>query len=184
MEPVTKDSACFFTQQLFLIGTRNEDGTAHFAPISWISYTWGPPCCLVISISGATRKKQTTANIERTGMLSATVVTPDLLPFAEGHNRATERANGAVPQAVEEGRVLDVPLLQGAKWSYECEVIQTVRIGKCDTFFAAFRHVNVREDIQKLDFVDLRAINPVIYSPDHYFTVGEHLGKIGDYSVK
>lgn len=61
-------------------------------------------------------------------------------------------------------------------------MIQTVHIGGCDTHFAAFRHVNVREDIQKLDFVDLREINPVIYSPGNYFTVGEHIGKIGDYS--
>ena len=55
-------------------------------------------------------------------------------------------------------------------------------IGKCDTYFAAFKHVNVREDIQNLNFYDLREINPVIYSPDNYFTIGEHIGKIGDYA--
>ncbi len=182
MEPITKDSTCFFTQQLFLIGTYNEDGSANFAPISWISFTWGPPCCLVISINGITRKKQTTMNIERTGVLSATIVTPDLLPFAEQHNRATQRDGVSIVQEIENGNVLNVPLLKGAKWSYECEIIQTVHIGGCDTHFAAFRHVNVREDIQKLDFIDLREINPVIYSPNNYFTVGEHIGKIGDYA--
>ena len=182
MDPITNESACFFTQQVFLIGTYNEDGSANFAPISWISYTWGPPSCLVISISGITRKKQTTANIERTGLLSATIVTPDLLPFAEQHNRATHRDCVSIPQVVENGNVLRVPLVKGAKWSYECEVIKTVRIGGCDTHFAAFKHVNVREDIQQLDFIDLRSINPVIYSPENYFSVGEHLGKTGDYS--
>jgi flavin reductase (DIM6/NTAB) family NADH-FMN oxidoreductase RutF len=181
MEPITKDTACFFTQQVFLIGTYDEDGSPHFAPISWVSFTWGPPCCLVISVSGRTRKKQTSENIQRTGLLSATIVTPDLLPFAEQHNKATYRDGVLIPQEIEPGRVLKVPLIKGAKWSYECEVIKTVTIGECDTHFAAYSQVNVREDIQKLDFLDLRAIDPVIYS-GHYFTVGEHIGEIGDYS--
>jgi flavin reductase (DIM6/NTAB) family NADH-FMN oxidoreductase RutF len=184
MEAINERSACFFTQQLFLIGTYNADGRANFAPISWISYTAGPPCCLVISVYGGERKKQTALNIERTGCLSATVVTPDLLPFAERHNLSSRREDVVFhsSQVVTPGRVLEVPLLEGAKWSYECEVIQSVRIGVCDTYFAAFKRVNVLGDIQALDFIDLRAINPVVYSPDHYFTVGEHLGKIGDYS--
>lgn len=182
METITKDNAGFFTQQLFLIGTYNEDGTPNFAPISWISFTLGPPRCLVISINGTTMKKQTTQNIERTGLLSATIVTPDLLPFAEQRNKSTQREGILIPHEVEQGKVLNVPLLKGAKWSYECKVIETVHIGGCDTHFAAFENVNVREDIQKLDFIDLREIDPVIYSPNNYFTVGKHIGKIGDYS--
>ena len=182
MEIVTNENAGFFTQQLFLIGTYNEDGTPNFAPISWVSFTWGSPSCLVISINGRTRRKQTVVNIARTGILSATIVTPDLLPFVEQNNRATQREGILMPQEFEIGKALRVPLLKDAKWSYECEVIQTVPIGKCDTYFAAFKHVNVREDIQNLDFYDLREINPVIYSPDNYFTVGEHIGKIGDYA--
>ena len=181
MERVTQENAGFFTQQLFLIGTYNENGTPNFAPISWVSFTWGPPSCLVISINGRTRRKQTAVNIERTGMLSATIVTPDLLPFAEQHNRATQREGVWIPHELEAGKVLNVPLLKDTKWSYECEIIQTVLIGECDTYFAAFKHINVREDIQNLDFYDLRKIDPVIYSPDNYFTVGAHIGKIGDY---
>ena len=184
MELITENSMCFFTQQPFLIGTYDEDGSPHFAPISWISFTGGPPCCLVISVYGGKRKKQTTVNIERDGVLSATVVTPDLLPFVEQHNRATSREGLLLSQETEAGKKLCVPLLKNAKWSYECEVIQTVTIGDCPTYFAAFRQVNVREDIQKLDFIDLRAVNPVIYGPEHYFRVGEHLGQIGDYSGK
>lgn len=182
METITKETACFFTQQLFLIGTYNEDGSPHLVPISWVSFTLGPPCCLVISIHGLKRKKQVSCNIERTGLLSATVATPDLLPFAEQQNRATKRENTVIPLETESGKVLKVPLIRGAAWSYECRVIRTVRIGGCDTHFAAFENVNVRDDIQKLDFIDLRTINPVVYSPNNYFTIGKHLGEIGDYS--
>ena len=182
MEPITNATPCFFTQQLFLIGTYNADGSPHFAPISWVSFSGGPPCCLVITIDGNTGKKQTTRNIERTGMLSATVVTPDMLPYVEQHNSSTRRQDAAVAWDVLPGNTLPVPLLRDAVWSYECEVIQTVQIGGCPTHFAAFRQVNVRKDIQALDFIDLRTVNPVIYSPWNYFTVGEHLGKIGDYA--
>ena len=182
MERITKDNAGFFTQQLFLIGTRDEDGTPHFAPFSWISFTWGPPSCLVFSMNGRTRVKQTARNIDRTGLLSATVVTPDLLPFVEQHNRATQNADDHTAREAIPGRVLDVPLLKDAVWSFECEVIQTVPVGDCPTYFAAYRHVNVREDIQELDFCDLRVINPVVYTDHHYFTVGAHLGQIGDFS--
>ena len=175
------NSRCFFTQQVFLIGTYNEDGTPNFAPISWISYTAGKKSCLVISIGGT---KQTQRNIKRIGMLSATVLTPDLLPFAECCNAYTKNEklrNNVTPEFCK-GNLLDVPLIVDAKWSYECKVIHTVSLGESHTYFAEFEKVNVHPDILKLDFIDLRAINPVVYSPNNYFTIGEHIGEIGDYS--
>lgn len=68
---------------MFLISTNNEDGSKNFAPISWISFTCGETCCLVISCGG---DKQTIRNIEREGVLSATVLTLDLLHFSERCN--------------------------------------------------------------------------------------------------
>lgn len=64
MDKIKPNDRCFFTQQVFLIGTRDEDGSAHFAPFSWISWTCGEPACLVISIGG---NKQT----KRSGLTSA-----------------------------------------------------------------------------------------------------------------
>ena len=148
----------------------------------YVSFTAGPPCCLVISISGSKRIKQTVQNIKRTGLLSATVVTRDMLPFVEQNNKATAQEGRLLPQEFEAGKTLHVPLLKGATWSYECEVIKTIQIGSCDTFFAAYQQVNVREDVQKLDFIDLTKVLPTIYADGHYFTVGEHIGEIGDYS--
>lgn len=172
---------CFFTQQVFLIGTKDEDGKANFAPISWISYTYGKPPCLVVSMG---TKKKTYDNIKRTELLSATVLTPDLLPFAECCNSYTK--NESLYQKVcpdfEGGKALDVPLIKGAKWSYECKVIKTVEFDESITFFALISHINISQEINALDWFDLREINPVIYSPGNYFTVGEHLGAIGDFS--
>ena len=172
---------CFFTQQVFLIGTRNEDGIAHFAPISWISYTYGEPPCLVVSMK---IKKKTFENIRRSGLFSATVLTPDLLTFAECRNNATRNENlyQKVCPELESGKALDVPLISGAKWSYECEVIKTVEFGESVTFFAQIRHINIAAELMNLNWFDLKVINPVVYSPGNYFTIGEHLGKIGDFS--
>lgn len=129
---VSEKDRCFFTQQIFLIGTNNEDKSENFAPISWISFTCGEPCCLVISVGG---DKQTNRNIAREGMLSATVLTRDLLPFAECCNKATENQilyNKVKPE-FERGKVLNVPLIKGAKWSYECEIIKTVEFNDSHT---------------------------------------------------
>ena len=179
---ITPEDCSFFTQQVFLIGTDNEDKSVNFAPISWISFTCGQPCCLVISVGG---EKNAPRNIDRNGILSATVLTPDLLPFAECCNKATGNAElySKVCPDFTRGKVLDVPLISGAKWSYECSVIKTVRFSDSRTYFAEIKNVNISHDIKELDFIDLKAVNPVIYSPSNYFTVGEHLGSIGDFST-
>ena len=181
MEHIDTQSRCFFTQQVFLIGTCNEDGTAHFAPISWISYTAGSPACLVISMAG---NKVTKENLQRTGLLSATVATPDMLSFLEQCNAATRTkdVSGEPPIDVEKGAVLNVPLIRDASFSYECRIIQTVLIGQTHTYFAEIKSINCTEAVKGMDFLDLRAINPLIYSPMNYFTVGTHLGRIGDFS--
>lgn len=181
MDKIQNNTPCFFTQQVFLIGTYNEDSTENFAPISWISYTWGEPSCLVISINGT---KKTKSNIARTGLLSAIIVTPDMLPLIEQFNRSTyyKELFESLNYKVEKGYELNVPLLADSKFSYECEVIKTVLIGTTHTYFAQIKNINISDDVKSLDFFDLRDINPVIYSPMNYFTVGKHLGKIGDFS--
>lgn len=181
MDSLQPNSPCFFTQQIFLIGTYNENGTENFAPISWISYTRGEPSCLVISINGT---KRTKSNLEQTGLLSASIVTPEMLPLIEQFNRTTYQREllHSLHYETERGHSLNVPLLKNTQFSYECQVIETVLIGTTHTYFAEIKAINASDDVKGLDFFDLRKINPVIYSPANYFTVGDHLGKIGDFS--
>lgn len=87
MQKIEKSTLCFFTQQVFLIGTKNEDGAPRFVRISWVSYTGGRPGCLVISMNGI---KHTKDNVTRTGILSETVVTPGLLPSVEACGTSEE----------------------------------------------------------------------------------------------
>lgn len=181
MPDFEKADPAFFAQQIMLIGTYDTDGKERFCPISWVSYTWGPPPCLVVSIWGV---KKTKDNIARTGFFSATVLTPDLLPLSEQFNRGTYRKElfDSLQYTVVKGKSLDVPLLENAQYSFECSVLSATEIGKTTTHFGEILQVNMSEEISALDFFDLRKINPVLYSPDNYFTVGTHLGKIGDFS--
>lgn len=61
MKKIAKDDACFFTQQPFLIGTYDPEGAPRFATISWISYTFGPPACLVVSMYGKSTPETTSS---------------------------------------------------------------------------------------------------------------------------
>jgi flavin reductase (DIM6/NTAB) family NADH-FMN oxidoreductase RutF len=181
MNKPANDSPYFFTQQLFLIGTYNEDGKENFAPLSWVSYTWGQPSCLILSMHG---DKQTKRNFERTKQLSATVVTPDLMRFVEtcGSKLHKRRFYDKEKVPFTKGNVLNVPLIANSKWSYECELHHSVQIGTTTTYFAEIKSINANDEVLELDYFDLRKINPVVYSPDNYFTIGEHLGKTGDFS--
>lgn len=181
MKAMGPEEACFFTQQVYLIGTADADGSPRFAPISWVSYSWGSPACLVISIYGTKRTKK---NIARTGQLTAAVVTEDMLPFIEQCNRGTykEDRSKSLNFPIIQAETVQAPKLADGKFTYECEVINQVELGETITYFAKIKKICASKEILDMDFFDLRKIKPVIYSPENYFLPGEHLGRIGDFS--
>ena len=115
-------------QPAFLIGTNNADGSANFAPITWVSVTQeeGDGYQLVISMFGTKMTKQ---NVLRTGMFSANLVSTDMLPLMDyfGSRHAKDSRKDEIAYAVSRGEVLDVPTLDQSRWVYECEV---ARVGE------------------------------------------------------
>lgn len=89
-------------QPAFIIGTNNEDGTHNFAPITWVSVTCerDHDYLLVISMFGTKRTKK---NVLRTGVLSANLVSTDILGFMDyfGTHRADDGPKDAVPYSVK-----------------------------------------------------------------------------------
>ena len=170
-------------QPSFIIGTVNEDGTANFAPITWVSVTHaeGDGYLLVISMFGT---KQTKQNVLRTGIFSANLVSTDMLPLMDylGSRHAKDGKKDGVPYGVSRGEVLDVPVLDKSRWVYECEVKQAVQTGESTTFFCYIRNVQIDERLECRDTfdVDLTALDPVIYS-GKYHSLGKLLGSIGDF---
>lgn len=187
-EPMTKRrsvqpvfSMC--VQPSFIIGTNNEDGTANFAPITWVSVTHeeGDGYLLVISMFGTKRTKQ---NVMRTGIFSANLVSTDMLPLMDyfGSRHAGNGKKDEMAYAVSRGVALDVPVLEQSRWVYECEVSRTVKTGDSATFFCPIRNIQMDERLTCQDpfDVDLTVLDPVIYS-GKYHSLGKLLGNIGDF---
>ena len=170
-------------QPSFIIGTNNEDGTANFAPITWISVTHekGDGYLLVISMFGT---KQTKQNVLRTGIFSANLVSTDMLPLMDyfGSRHAKDSKKDEMEYGVSQGMVLDVPTLDQSRWVYECEVSKTLETGDSTTFFCSIRNIQMDERLVCKDSfdVDLTVLDPVIYS-GKYHSLGKMLGNIGDY---
>ncbi len=171
-------------QPAFIIGTNDPDGTPDFAPITWVSVTHeeGDGYLLVISMSG---RKRTKANVERTGIFSACLVSTDMLPLMDyfGTRHAADGRKDGIPYAVSRGRVLDVPVLDLSRWVYECETERSVVTGDSTTFFCRIRNIQMDERLNCRDTfdVDLTLLDPVIYS-GKYHSLGRLLGEIGDFS--
>jgi len=167
-------------QPAFIIGTYNDNGVANFAPITWVSVTWQDDhYMLVISMNGS---KQTKKNIALNKMLSANLVSTDMLQLMDyfGSCSGKEKVKDAVAYEYSNGLALNVPTLDASKWVYECEVTKVVQTGDSNTYFCRIIDVQVDEAIDISNGIDLTHFDPVIYS-GHYHTVGKHLGKIGDF---
>ena len=179
VEPVF--SMC--VQPSFIIGTNNEDGTANFAPITWVSVTHekGDGYLLVISMFGTKRTKQ---NVLRTKVFSANLVSTDMLPLMDyfGSRHGRDGQKDGVEYEISRGEVLDVPVLEQSRWVYECEVARTVETGDSTTFFCPIRNIQMDERLSCKDIfdVDLTVLDPVIYS-GKYHSLGKLLGSIGDF---
>ena len=170
-------------QPSFIIGTNNEDGSANFAPITWVSVTHeeGDGYQLVISMSGTKKTKQ---NVLRTGIFSASLVSTDMLPLMDyfGSRHAKDGRKDEMEYEVVRGAVLDVPVLDQSRWVYECEVSKITETGDSTTFFCPIRNIQMDERLQCRDpfDVDLTVLDPVIYS-GKYHSLGKLLGSIGDF---
>ena len=170
-------------QPSFIIGTNNEDGTADFAPITWVSVTHeeGDGYLLVISMFGT---KMTKKNVLRTGIFSASLVSTDMLPLMDyfGSRHAADSKKDEMDYSVSRGQVLDVPVLDQSRWVYECEVSRKVDTGDSTTFFCSIRNIQMDERLVCKDpfDVDLTVLDPVIYS-GKYHSLGKVLGNIGDF---
>lgn len=170
-------------QPAFIIGTNNEDGTANFAPITWVSVTHeeGDGYLLVISMFGT---KMTKKNVLRTGIFSANLVSTDMLPLMDyfGSKHAKDGAKNDMSYKVSRGEIVDVPVLDESRFVYECEVERTVETGDSTTFFCRIRNIQMDEKLVCEDIfdMDLTVLDPVIYS-GKYYSIGKMLGNIGDF---
>jgi flavin reductase (DIM6/NTAB) family NADH-FMN oxidoreductase RutF len=157
-------------QPTFLIGTFNEDGTPNFAPITWVSVTYGDDYMLVISMNGSKRTKQ---NIARSGMFAANLVSTDMIDLLNyfGSSSGMHGAKDQLPHQWETAVTVDAPTLNNSRYVYECKIAFSVQNGETTTYFAPIKNIQVMEDacasVDK-EKADLLKLNPVVYSGGYY----------------
>lgn len=170
-------------QPVFLIGTYNEDNMPNFCPITWVSVTYdNSEYLLVISMNGS---KKTKDNISRTGLLSANLVSTDMLVLLDyfGSRSGKDGQKNDISFDYDDGHALHVPTLRLSRWVYECKVMNTMQNGDAITYFCRMENVQIAEAMQKADGLwglDLTILEPVIYS-GMYHSIDKCLGKIGDF---
>ena len=70
----------FSPQPMYIIGTRNEDGTPNFCIITWLGFSYDGGPHLMMTVGGT---KLTKTNILREGKFSAGMITEDILWLAD-----------------------------------------------------------------------------------------------------
>ncbi len=170
-------------QSLFFYGTNDEEGKADFGLFCWFSYTWDGEMGVMACIGGS---KLTKANIHRTKVFSANLVTEALLPLADlmGNTRGGSPEKAAAAPRLEAGRVLPVPVLTDSPVVFELEVKQFIPLHDGEVMLCAIRNVLQDESLAAEDAgvpEKLAAIAPIRTTAHRYFGWdGSDLGAWGE----
>lgn len=175
----------FSPQPMYCIGTRDEDGSPHFCVITWIGFSFDKTPHLMMTIGGS---KQTKTNILREGLFSANLVSEDLLWLADyfGTTNAEEKRSHPLPFDFTWGSRLKVPVLEQSRWVYECEVSRTLELDGSHLFLAEIRNIRIDGSLADMDLqrIALERLNPVVYAPYRYYSIGSLLGECGEWKTR
>lgn len=185
MKRKTVEHMSLCVQPTFLIGTYNEDGVPNFCPITWVSVTWDDDhYLLILSMNG---KKKTKDNIAREGVLTANLVSTDMLDLLDyfGHRTALDGPKDGIRYECEEALSIHAPTLKKSRFIYECQVEKIVPWVDTDTYFCRILKVQALEgatddSLTDLMALDLMALDPVIYS-GNYYSLARRLGEMGEF---
>lgn len=164
--------------QLFLIGTQDEAGAVNFGMFCWLNFCWDEELSVTICMDGS---KATKDHIKQTGMLSACLMTEELLPLANrlACTKGEDKRRLLDTLPTERGSVLDVPVLSESPLCYELQVKQTIPLGGSDLFICQIRNTLAAADlITENNAYDLSKAAPAVVSQNRYYRLRE-LGAVG-----
>lgn len=172
----------FSPQPMYMIGTRNEDGTPNFSVITWLGFSHHKTPHLMMGVGGS---KRTKTNILREKAFSANLITEDNLWLADyfGCTKGDTSAKTDVAWSWSRGHALNVPVLDKCHWAYECAVDNVIELDGSHIFIAEIRNIQIDETYRDMDMqlIDLTEIHPTLYAPYQYFSVGKKLGELGQW---
>ena len=173
----------FSPQPMYIIGTKNEDGTPNFCIITWLGFSFDNCPHLMMTVGGS---KLTKTNIIREKKFSANLITEDNLWLADyfGNTNGEDGLKNSVQYRYQQGKLIDVPIIDECHWAYECKVTRIIELSGAHLFLAEIK--NIQKEYENMDMkkIDLTKIRPAVYAPYNYFSIGDKLGEMGDWKQK
>ncbi|MCL5038230.1 MAG: flavin reductase family protein [Firmicutes bacterium] len=174
----------FFPQPVYLMGCFLENGKPNFTLVTWTTFCSAEPPMLMFT-SGNARRKRTAMRILETGLFSANLVTTPMVEVADYCGNASGyKTDKCLDTGLSwsRGAVLDVPILDDSPWVFECSVTKTTDIGNGTVYFGEIRNILVDQRLTDSSYgkIDLLSVNPAIYSPTSYYSVGARIYTVGD----
>lgn len=175
----------FSPQPMYIIGTKNEDGTPNFCIITWLGFSFDNCPHLMMTVGGS---KLTKTNIIREKKFSANLITEDNLWLADyfGNTNGEDGLKNSVQYRYQQGKLIDVPIIDECHWAYECKVTRIIELSGAHLFLAEIKNIKIDKEYENMDMkkIDLTKIRPAVYAPYNYFSIGDKLGEMGDWKQK
>lgn len=175
----------FSPQPMYIIGTKNEDGTPNFCIITWLGFSFDNCPHLMMTVGGS---KLTKTNIIREKKFSANLITEDNLWLADyfGNTNGKDGLKNSVQYRYQQGKLIDVPIIDECHWAYECKVTRIIELSGAHLFLAEIKNIQIDKEYENMDMkkIDLTKIRPAVYAPYNYFSIGDKLGEMGDWKQK
>lgn len=180
----------FLPQPVFILGTYNKDKAPNWSVATSVSFAYGPPESLVVSLFGHSRTRE---NINRTGAFSANLCTTHMVRLADyvGSVSGNHQQKDDVPLLYDKAYKIDAPILMESPYTMECCVTNAHMVGETVVLTAEIVNhlVDVRlgrpyDDSDEgwfawLNNSDARMIKPLLYSWKYYH-LGDKIGKLGE----
>jgi len=112
------------------------------------------------------------------------MVSEDLVKFADFcglHTGDTIDKMEHWDLTINQGELLDVPIIDISPFAYECEFIDTFRTGDGIIYISEIKNIQIDSSIKETDHgkIDLMDLKPIIYAPSKYYALKMALGNVG-----
>ena len=170
----------FFPQPIYLIGTKDKKMNINFAPITWITSCSGEVPKIMIAM---TKDIKTCENVIKTQAFSANLATvemQDIINYCGSitGNVCDKTLNEKIRYYLSPKSGL--PILLESPWVYECKIIHQIELESTMVFIANVTGILVENSVKKTNYgeLDIESLNPIIYAPWKYYSLGSFLGEV------
>jgi flavin reductase (DIM6/NTAB) family NADH-FMN oxidoreductase RutF len=127
----------------------------------------------------------TREQVEKNRMFSVNLVTTEMMDisdyFGTQSGYSTDKCEVA-NVCYSKGETLNVPVIDKSPWVYECELYKSIVIGEGTIYIGEIKNILVDEKIPDIAYgkIDMINVDPLIYSPGGYYSLGNKVGNVGD----